>query len=156
MKFIWTLLLVLVGAVSFGQTPEKEVEQVIYDIFDGMREGDTAKIASHFIPDATMKSVFFDEKGASIMRDGSLDGWLNGIMNSQGTVLDERLWDMEVRVDDNLAQAWTYYALYVNEEYHHCGVDAFQLFHDGEAWKVFHIADTRKFECDIPESVKNP
>ncbi len=71
-------------------------------------------------------------------------------------MLDERLWDMEVRVDANLAQAWTYYALYVNDEYHHCGVDAFQLFHDGVAWKVFHIADTRRLECDIPESVKNP
>ena len=155
MKFICTILLVLVGAAAISQTPEKEVEKVIYDIFDGMREGDTSKIASHFLPDATMKSLSYRE-GVSIMGNGSLEGWLNGIMKSQGTVLDERLWDMEVRVDANLAQAWTYYALYVNDEYHHCGVDAFQLFHDGIAWKVFHIADTRRENCDIPESVKNP
>lgn len=155
MKIILTLLATLLFHVSFAQSVEKEVEKVIYEIFNGMRAGDSARVASHFTPDATMKSISIKEDGSPSIQNGSLQGWLDAIGTPREEMLDERLWDVETRVDGNLAQVWTYYALYVGKKYHHCGVDAFQLFHDGDNWKVFHIADTRRADCDIPEQVKN-
>ncbi len=146
----------LVSISCFAQSDrEKEVTQVIQDIFDGMRAGDSARVANHFERSATMFSVFTDKSGASVLRPGSLQEWLNAIGTPREDALDERLWDIEVRIDGDLATVWTMYALYVGKNYSHCGVDAFQLRHDGNDWKVFHVADTRRQKCDIPENVKN-
>jgi len=155
MKKILLFACLLISCAVSAQEEEMKVSAVILSIFDGMREGDSAKVASHFIRDATMMSVFHDQQGNSVVRRGSLQQWLNAIGSPREDVLDERIWDTKVRIDDNLATAWTNYALYVGENYSHCGVDAFQLYHDGKSWKVFHVADTRRKECDIPDYVKS-
>ncbi len=155
MKTISLIIMLLISTAAFAQQEEMKVSAVILSIFDGMREGDSAKVASHFVRDATMMSVSHDKEGNSVVRPGSLQGWLNAIGTPREEMLDERIWDTKVRIDDNLATAWTNYALYVGENYSHCGVDAFQLYHDGTSWKVFHVADTRREDCDIPDYVTN-
>ena len=149
-----TLAVMFSNFVTQAQTEEIKVTAVILSIFDGMREGDSAKVASHFVRDATMMSVGHDQQGNSVIRSGSLQQWLNAIGTPREEALDERIWDTKVRIDDNLATVWTSYALYVGDNYSHCGVDAFQLYHDGSGWKVFHVADTRRKECEIPDEVK--
>ncbi len=156
MKKVILLLLCTVPFLTFAQSAtEAEVEAVIVDIFDGMRDGDSARVAAHFVRDATMSSVFRNQDGKVERRGGSLQGWLNAIGTPREEVLDERIWDVKVNLDGELATAWCDYALYIGESYSHCGVDAFQLYHDGTRWKVFHVADTRRKECDIPDEVKN-
>ncbi|MEJ2004845.1 MAG: nuclear transport factor 2 family protein, partial [Cyclobacteriaceae bacterium] len=155
MKNICLCIFLLLSGTAMAQEEEMKVSAVILSIFDGMREGDSAKVASHFIRDATMMSVSHDKEGNSVIHGGSLQQWLNAIGTPRDAVLDERIWDTKVRIDDNLATVWTNYALYVGDNYSHCGVDAFQLYHDGTAWKVFHVADTRRKDCDIPEYVKS-
>ncbi|MCA6073706.1 nuclear transport factor 2 family protein [Fulvivirga sedimenti] len=152
--FIIIIMLYTPFCSTFAQSEEIKVSAIILSIFDGMREGDSSKVASHFVRDATMLSVFYDKDGKSTLREGSLQQWLNAIGTPREEMLDERIWDTEVKIDDNLATVWTSYALYVGENYSHCGVDAFQLYHDGNAWKVFHVSDTRRKECDIPDYVK--
>ncbi len=155
-KFLICIVLLSTPLCSlFSQSEELKVSAVILSIFDGMREGDSAKVASYFVRDATMLSVFHDREGKSVIRGGSLQQWLNAIGTPREEILDERIWDTKVNIDDNLATAWTKYALYVGDKYSHCGVDAFQLYHDGSGWKVFHVADTRRKDCDIPDYVKN-
>ena len=134
---------------------KEEVTQVIQDIFDGMRAGDSTRVAGHFFRSATMSSISVDNSGNPVIRPGSLQGWLNAIGTPREDILDERLWDIEVRIDGNLATVWTMYALYIGSNYSHCGVDAFQLFYNGSQWKVFHVADTRRKECEIPDEVRN-
>ena len=155
MKTISFLILLMISTAAVAQQEEIKVSAVILSIFDGMREGDSAKVASHFIRDATMMSVSHDKEGNSVVSSGSLQAWLNAIGTPREEMLDERIWDTKVRIDDNLATVWTNYALYIGEKYSHCGVDAFQLYHDGSAWKVFHVADTRRKDCDIPDYVTN-
>ena len=57
-----------------------------------------------------------------------------------------------MEIDGNLAQVWTKYAFFLGEDFDHCGVDAFQLFNDGDGWKIFQLVDTRHREgCELPE-----
>jgi hypothetical protein len=155
-KYLFTLLLLFVGFSLKAQTdPSAEVVAVVQDIFDGMRAGDSTRVASHFLRDASMMSVSRNKEGQSVLQEGSLQKWLDAIGTPRETILDERLWGIEVQIDDNLATLWTNYAFYVGSEYSHCGIDVFQLFHDGSAWKVYHVSDTRRKECDIPEKIKN-
>jgi hypothetical protein len=85
-----------------------------------------------------------------VSRDGQLradpmDGWLASVgRQPAGTVLNERTWDHEIRVDGNIAQAWMQYDFHVGERFSHCGVNAFTLVKLGDAWKVASVIDTRK------------
>jgi ketosteroid isomerase-like protein len=154
LRIFLTLTAMILGMNVQAQSADNEsVKAVIIDIFDGMRAGDSSRVSSHFLRDATMMSVSHDKNGNSIIQKGSLQGWLNAIGTPRETILDERLWGIQVAIDDNLATVWTNYAFYVGSEYSHCGIDAFQLYHDGKDWKVFHVADTRRKDCDIPEHI---
>ena len=56
---------------------------------------------------------------------------------------DERLLAFKIEADSAIANAWTPYEFYVNDNFSHCGVNVFQLFNDGKTWKIIAIADTR-------------
>jgi hypothetical protein len=58
--------------------------------------------------------------------------------------LNEKLNGYEIKVDGDLASAWTPYEFYVGEEFSHCGVNSFQLLKTADGWKIFHIVDTRR------------
>jgi hypothetical protein len=110
---------------------ESAVVAVVVQLFDGMRAGDSAMVRRTFAPDARLVSTS--------IRDG------------QPALQSVRLWNVEVRIDANLATVWTEYAFYLDEELSHCGVDAFQLFRSSDGWRIFQIADTRRGAdtCDI-------
>ena len=135
------VLVVLLGPVPrvTAQTAEKDaVVQVAHDLFDGMREKDQAKIRGVFAPGARL---------AGLGRNGRVgyttaDDFAMTIGKMQGHA-DERIWDWEVQIDGNLAQLWTKYDILIDGEFHHCGVDAFQLFKMESGWKIIHLADTR-------------
>ena len=56
----------------------------------------------------------------------------------------EKLLSYIINVDENLAIVWTPYEFYFNEIFRRCGVNAFQLFFNGEQWKIISIIDTRR------------
>ena len=60
--------------------------------------------------------------------------------------LDERVWDWEVRSDGNLAMLWTKYDILTDGNFSHCGVDAFHLHKSSAGWKIFHLADSRRWD----------
>jgi hypothetical protein len=95
------------------------------------------------------------------MRDGApvattvpVSAWLDGVAGAD-QVLDERIYQPEVRVDGNLASVWTFYTLHVGDRFSHCGVDAFQLVRTADGWRISQVADTRRREsCDPPAGRK--
>ena len=65
---------------------------------------------------------------------------------------DERVGEVEVRVDDGLATAWMPYRFYAGDRFSHCGVNAMQFVRyapPGEAprWRIVQIIDTRRTTC---------
>ena len=137
-------LLPIVPGTAFGQTPEDEVLAVVQRLFDGMRAADSTAV----------RSVFHESSQlfATGERDGTLsinvipaDRFVAAVGGATGQ-WDERIWDTQVRIDDNLASVWTQYAFYLNGEFSHCGVDAFTLAKTTEGWKIVSLADTRRQE----------
>lgn len=129
---------------------ESAVVAVVVQLFDGMRAGDSAMVRSTFAPDVRLVSTS-SRDGQPALQSVEIDRFLEAIGTPHEEVWDERLWNVEVRIDANLATVWTEYAFYLDEELSHCGVDAFQLFKASDGWKIFQIADTRRGAdtCDI-------
>jgi imidazolonepropionase-like amidohydrolase len=65
---------------------------------------------------------------------------------------DERVYDVQVRVDDGMAAVWAPYTFYVDGALRHCGVDSIELLRVGAEWRITQLADTRRMQgCrDVP------
>jgi hypothetical protein len=129
---------------------ESAVVAVVVQLFDGMRAGDSAMVRRTFAPDARLVSTSIRD-GQPALQSVEIDRFIEAVGTPREEVWDERLWNVEVRIDANLATVWTEYAFYLDEELSHCGVDAFQLFRSSDGWRIFQIADTRRGAdtCDI-------
>lgn len=147
MKFLSLSFLFLLPLLMIAQerdASELEVIKVIDYLFDGMRTGDSSMVHAAFTDDATMESVFYDKEGKSRKHTGSLQKFLESVGTPHDEVFDEKIWSYDVRIDGNLASAWTDYSFYLGEKMLHCGVNAFHLFKSDKGWKISHITDTRR------------
>jgi hypothetical protein len=120
------------------------IKGTIIELFDGYRAGDSLRVKNTFTSSATFQTAFFDKEGNSQLSAPSpvakFVAYIGGGFEKEH---DERLWDIEVRIDNNLATVWTKYAFYLADEFSHCGAENFLLIkqEDG-AWKIFHLVDT--------------
>jgi hypothetical protein len=129
-----------------AQTAEIDAVRAVIDrLFDGMRAGDSTAVRSVFAPSARLVTVVMEE-GKPRVRESPLDGFIEAVGTPHEAVWDERIRDVEIRVDGPMASAWVPYAFYLGETLSHCGVNTFQLYLTGPEWKVFHLADTRRRE----------
>lgn len=126
--------------------PEAAVRAVVAQLFDGMRARDTAMVRATLHPAARLQSVVRRGETHHI-EEGDLDGFVAALGASTVT-WDERLGDVEVRVDDGLATAWMAYRFYAGETFSHCGVNAMQLALTTSGWQIVQIMDTRRTGCE--------
>ncbi|MCA0931896.1 nuclear transport factor 2 family protein [Lutimonas saemankumensis] len=147
------ILLIFSGSTMIAQSinaPEhekKEILNVIEKLFDGMREGDSSKVASVFDKEVSMLTSYTNKEGKKIISKGDLSRFLTAIGTPHEKVWDEKIWNTQIMIDGGIAQVWTDYAFYVGTDFSHCGVDAFHLVRRGESgWKIVHLMDTRKKE----------
>lgn len=110
---------------------------VVQRLFDGMRAKEALILESVFAPDARLGS-----------RDAR--SFIEGVVSSE-RYLDEVTFDETVLIDKDLAMAWTPYNLFVDGDFHHCGVDLFVLRRKESEWQITHLDDTRRSEACDPE-----
>jgi hypothetical protein len=150
--FFVCLTFLLMSTLIFSQEnnevdEHKSVELLIHKLFDGMREGDSAKVASVFSKEVNMYTSFTDQQGQKLIRKGALAPFLTAIGTPRAEIWDEKIWNTSIEIDGGIAQVWTEYAFYVGTAFSHCGVDAFHLIKEGvEGWKIVHLMDTRRKE----------
>lgn len=140
------LLATTTAAHAQQQTAEQEVLGVVHRMFDGFAQKDTTLIRSTLHTDVKLVTAVMNREGKPVVHAETMDAFLQGIAKAEGK-LDEKLFDPEVRVEDNLATVWTRYEFWYNDKYSHCGIDSFQLAKTEGGWKIFSIADTRKASC---------
>ena len=126
-----------------AQSDKDAVISVVKKVFEGMKTRDTALMRAQMDPAARLIGVD-PAKGVQVI-DPSL--WIGGVGKGKGDAWDERIFDPEVRIDEDLATVWTYYEFWRGSALSHCGYDAFVLSKVGGAWKVVQVADTRKQSC---------
>ncbi|MCH7398596.1 nuclear transport factor 2 family protein [Belliella sp. DSM 107340] len=126
-----------------AQSEENEVEIVIASLFEGMKTKNQDLLEKAFLKDAIMQTTIDGSDGATISSN-SVQDFLNRIATTpDNTILDEQILDYQIKIDGNMASAWTPYEFYVNEGFSHCGVNSFQLIKTSEGWKITYIIDTR-------------
>lgn len=150
MKSAWipiaTALVVTAAAPLSAQSEEEAVRAVVDGMFDAMRAGDSAAVRALFHPEARLITAGMREGVPSLRSEDSIDGFVQAVGSPHDEVWDERLDDVEIRVDGPLASVWAEYGFFLGEAFSHCGVDAFLLFRGEGGWKILSIADTRRRE----------
>lgn len=137
--------------VSVAQSDSLErvaITQAIDDLFDGMREADTVKVKNVMHSNARLITTFL-KYGENEMLEEDLSKFIEAIGRERTDLWDERISNLEVQINQGLAQVWMDYSFYINDELSHCGVNAMQLVKSNGEWKIIHLMDTRKRKgCD--------
>lgn len=142
--FIGTLLL---SSSSFAQTQdEAAVKTTINRLFEGMGKADSTLLKPLFAPGARLQTVQ-NKQGTVSVKEDPIGGFIASIGKAKAGALDERLSGMDIRIDGDLATAWTPYAFYFNGKQSHCGANAFTLVRIDGDWKIQTITDTRR-KCE--------
>lgn len=140
------LLTILPQSAGAQATAEQEVRAVVDRLFDGMRAGDSAVVRSVFHPQAGLFTTTIRD-GQPLLRSDSIAAFVRAVGTPHEQVWDERISNVEIRVDDPLATAWMDYRFHLGERFSHCGVNALQFFRTPEGWKIIQIIDTRRQSC---------
>jgi Putative lumazine-binding len=150
-KLLFLIAFLGIIEATFAQTEdEKAVKAVVVQLFDGMQKHDSTMIRTCFHPSARMQSIGANRKTGSVevTTENSIDSFVKSIGSMPTTTqIEEKVLSYEIRVDAQMATAWTPYEFYLNGKKNHCGVDAFQFFKTDKGWKILTIADTRR-KCD--------
>lgn len=136
-----------------NQREAQEVRETIEAVFDAMRAGDGAAVRSAFHPNARLQTAL-GPSDTSTVRATSVDAFAEAVGQPRDKVWDERIWDVEIRVDGPLASAWVPYVFYLGDERSHCGVNAVQLVKTSNGWRILQLTDTRRETCDVPADVR--
>ena len=131
------------GRAQALQSPEAAaVLAVVNRIFDGMKEADSAKVRTAFAPGARFVSVGTRAYPDSVVYQ-AVDGWLAGIAGSN-KAWEEKIKNVRITVDGNIASAWMDYTFHLNGALRHCGVDSIEFVKVKGEWKITQLADTRR------------
>ena len=135
---------------------EQAVTDVVNRLFKGMETRDTASMRTAFAKNISMASISKDKNNEVVLKkEESILPWLRGVAGVHETYFEE-IWDLKIQIDGEFAQAWCDYAFYLGNTFHHCGVDAFQLYKSKDGWKIFQLADTRRKDgCNIPKQISD-
>lgn len=158
---VLTLLFSLCGSVlsveaqpsSSGASDKQAVRATLDSLFNGMRAGDSTAVRSVFHEQARLQTAR-EAVDTSALRSTSVDAFVDAVGQDRETPWDERIWNVEIRVDGPLANAWVPYAFFVGDEFSHCGVNVVQLVRRSNRWKILQLTDTRRQDCDLPDAIK--
>lgn len=121
---------------------EKEVKQVIQNMFHAMQQADTTLLKNCFSDKVIFQTILNKPEGASIKTE-SINDFIQSIGKQTPNVLDERIEFGTIQMDPLMAKVWTPYTFYYKGQYSHKGVNSFQLVKLKEGWKIQYLIDTR-------------
>jgi len=146
------LLAILFTSTINAQVDEAaNVKETIDTFFEGFHKGDTTLMKSVMMGKFKTQTAFKNKEGKDVLRTDESSKLLKAIAQRPANQKwDERLKDYIIKVDGNMANAWTPYEFWFNGDFSHCGVNSFQLFHDNGTWKIIYLIDTRqRAGCDV-------
>lgn len=142
---ITTLLMSLVSIVNAQSIADEDIRKTIETFFEGFHKGDTILMKSVMIEKIIMQTAYTNKEGKDILATDEPGKLVKAIGSRPADQKwDERILSYSIQVDGNMANAWTEYEFWFNDEFSHCGVNSFQLFNDGGTWKIIYLIDTRR------------
>lgn len=129
--------------------------KVVDQVFEAMRTNDSTLLKQCFVEKPNTFTVFTNQEGKTMFVSDDFQKFITAIGQPKEQTWNEPIWNEKVEIDVPLAQVWVDYAFYVDDQFSHCGVDAFHLVKLQGAWKIFHLVDTRRrSNCEVPNEVK--
>ncbi|UTW54582.1 nuclear transport factor 2 family protein [Kordiimonas sp. SCSIO 12610] len=116
----------------------KGPEDVIEQLFDGMRAGDGSAIRSIVAEGASLDRV----TASGELRTGGFERWISWVDQQKEGDADEQIFAVKVQEFDNLATVWAPFILHYKKELVGCGVNQFTLAKVEGVWKIVHGIDT--------------
>jgi hypothetical protein len=141
-------VLTVITVNAYAQKDETAVKQVINNLFNAMKNGDTARIRNVFYYSPLLQTVTKNQNGKTVILTEPLDSFLTAVGQPHQEVYDERINFDIIRIDEDLAMVWAPYKFYLGNRLHHCGVDVFQLVREPGQWKILYLVDTRRKNCE--------
>ncbi|WP_224490252.1 Cif family virulence factor [Robertkochia flava] len=140
-----TTFLLFCGFTQAQDTPEEMVKQTIIEFFEAFHKKDTAVLRTMAMDATPMETIGKDQEGNTVLRKSTYNDFLNRMAGMpEDMQFREELTDYMIRVDGDMANAWTPYRFWIDGELSHCGVNNFQLIKQGDGWKIFFVVDTRR------------
>lgn len=121
---------------------EKEVKQVINNMFQAMKQADTVLLKTCFADGAIFQTILNKPDGPAI-KGSSVNDFIQSVGKQQPNVLDERIEFGGIQIEPLMATVWTPYSFFLKGNFSHKGVNSFQLVKFKEGWKIQYIIDTR-------------
>ncbi|MFN2457305.1 MAG: nuclear transport factor 2 family protein [Chitinophagaceae bacterium] len=140
------LILTFISFSCYAQSEEEKVKKPITALFDGMRKSDSTLIRTAFAPGAIMQTIYKSKEGKMGVHTEQVDKFIVAVTKPHKEIYDERIMYDIIRIDADLAIAWTPYQFFVDDKLSHCGVNSFQLVRLNGQWKIQYIIDTRRRE----------
>jgi hypothetical protein len=128
--------------INVSATSEKEVKQVIQNMFQAMLQADTSLLRNCFSDKVIFQTIVNKPEGA-IINSVSINDFIQSIGKQTPNALDERIEFGAIQVDPLMATVWTPYTFYLKGQYSHKGINSFQLVKFKEGWKIQYLIDTR-------------
>jgi hypothetical protein len=148
MKKSWVYFLICTAMVQFAaaQSAEDDVKKVVSRLFDGMRNADSIAVLSVFTSNAIMQTIAVNKEGKTSIRQDQVSGFASFVGKQNKGAADEQIVFENIRIDGDLATAWTPYRFVYNGTFSHCGVNSFTLVRINGEWKINYLIDTRRKE----------
>ena len=128
-----------------AQDQAGEVRAAINQLFDGMRQSDSARVRAVFHPEARMASAVVRDGVVTLRPDGP-EGFIQAVGAPKEIIWDERISNLRIEIDGPLASAWMDYTFHAGTRLSHCGVNAMQLVRMPSGWQIVSLLDTRRRE----------
>jgi hypothetical protein len=146
-KLVLLLLISASFTISvFAQQDEMAVKATINQMFQGMRNADSTAVFTAFAPGAIMQTIVQNKEGKTSVRQNAVAGFASSMHKLPKGAADEQIVFETIKVDGDLAIAWTPYRFIFNGNFSHCGVNTFTLVKLDGVWKINYIIDTRRKE----------
>lgn len=148
MTRIALLLALLISSSSFAQdSDEIDVKKTVIKFFDAFHKQDSIAIKELVSKDLKLQSIGKSKEGFTQLRNEEFSAFLKSIVSiPKDQKFQEKLLDFKIRVDGDMANAWTPYEFWFNGKFSHCGVNSFQLVKLEGVWKIIYLIDTRRRE----------
>ncbi len=148
-----TLIAIAFVVCSIAQAQDAEkaaVQNAIVTFFDGFHAQDTLALQQSAADAIVLQTISKDSLGNTVVRSTPYNKFVQGMASiPKTTKFEEKLKSFTIQIDGEMANAWTPYEFWLNDEFHHCGVNSFQLVKFEDKWKIVYLIDTRRKEdCD--------
>ena len=144
-NILLTIALAVCGTIAAQDTEKAAVQNAIESFFVSFHQQDTLALKKSAADVVTMQTISTDSLGNTEVHTMPYADFITRIANiPKTTKFQEKLTSFTIQVDGEMATAWTPYEFWIDDAFHHCGVNSFQLVKFGEVWKIVYLIDTRR------------